>query len=81
MKTIYKYVLQKMPKGARILDIQNQNNEIVMWALVDSDLSDEPRYFEIYGTGEELPLGIIRKYIGTVQVGYLVCHIFERKSN
>lgn len=84
---IWKYVLQmedeqtiKMPKGAKVLSVQMQNDEICVWALVDPAAELENKAFWIIGTGNPFYLDMnFAKYIGTVQQlgGRLVWHIFE----
>lgn len=84
-KTIWKYPLTisklqeiDMPKGAEILTAQMQDDEPVLWALVDPDQEKERRFIEIYGTGHWLD-GDPRKYISTFQImeSGLVFHVFE----
>lgn len=73
-----------MPKGADILTIQEQKEKCFIWALVDPQNELEERFFELYGTGVDIPcdMGIDRYYINTVQFdgGDLVFHLFERLS-
>ena len=95
MKTIYKYstlpngkfresFTLNMPKGAEILTVQidQKNNVPSIWAMVDTEMPLEERYFELFGTGHEIPvdIGVERKYVGTYQYqrGEFVGHIFER---
>ena len=90
MKSIWKKQLHHtdgcievtMPKESRILSVQNQNEEVCIWYLVDTENENEKRYFEIFGTGHNIPvgMGIDREYIGTFQLrnGSLVFHLFER---
>lgn len=89
-KTIWKYELSpsitgnhtfKMPKDAEILIVQMQNNNPCIWVLVNPNNEAEERFFELFGTGHEIPCdGISRKFIGTFQIqeGSLVFHLFER---
>jgi hypothetical protein len=93
-KTIWKYSTVEhgfrtnfgifMPKGAEILTVQRdeKNNHPTIWALVDPEQEKEERFFELFGTGHEIPydMGVERKYIGTYQYqnGEFVGHIFER---
>ena len=73
MKHIYKYTL---PFGGstttitapieKILTIQNQFGNPVMWAIVDSKLDDKTITVIAIGTGWEIPEGI-DKYLGTIQ--------------
>ena len=73
-----------MPKGALILTLQTdeKNNHPTIWALVDPEQEKEERFFELFGTGNEIheDMGIERIYIGTYQYqnGDFVGHIFER---
>jgi hypothetical protein len=81
MKRIYKYELKEgsveMPIGAKILSIQYQNNRPYIWALVDTDVECDFRYFTIVGTGEDFPEADDFTYINTIQDGPFVWHIFE----
>lgn len=86
MKRIYKYQLDSvysnhyMPIGAKILTVQIQNRIPTIWAIIDDDVDGENlRQFIIHGTGHEMPEYDKRsdKYIGTVQDGAIVLHIFE----
>lgn len=85
MNTIYKFELQeaskqsiKIPKGFRILNLGIQNDNICVWAMVDSESPSELVSFEIYGTGHEIIEDANRRYIGTVIKTYtgLVWHVF-----
>lgn len=84
MRTIYKYELKledeqtvEMPGFARILTVQVQDLKICLWAEVDTSFPTEARTIEIYGTGDEV-LGLGRTYIGTVQRGAYVWHVYEK---
>ena len=55
---------------------------VCLWAMSNTDESRKVRrLFRIYGTGREIkePLESLN-YIGTVQMGSFVWHIFERKE-
>jgi hypothetical protein len=89
MKTIYKYQIEVkhnfsliLPAKAEILTVQMQNATPYIWVLADLKISSEERFFEVFGTGHEIPydMGIDRKYIGTFQMmgGSLIFHLFER---
>ena len=74
MQTIYKYTIEvtddqkiEMPKGAQILTVQVQGNEVCLWALVDPDLKKELRHIEVFGTGHNVS-DDERTYIGTFQL-------------
>lgn len=84
MATIYKYPLKnevlqtiKMPKGAQILHVDLQRDDICLWALVDTTAEMEPRIIECFGTGFHID-NFPRKHIATVKDGYFVWHYFER---
>lgn len=83
MKTVWKYTLTpeatlEMPVGAKILSVQAQQDEVVMWALVDTEAKLEKRGFLVYGTGNQIPYHNVQ-YLGTAQLseGSLVFHVFE----
>ena len=86
MKTIYKYPLIVggeniigMPSGAKVLDVQSQRGELVLWAIVDLQNPFEARHFDVIGTGFSLP-DEADQYIASVQLGPLVWHVFELKG-
>jgi hypothetical protein len=86
MQTIYKFPLKvddlvtvSMPKGAKILSLQVQNDIPCLWALVDEDMEwRENRVFRIFGTGHVFAASP-GTFLGTVQLmeGALVFHVFE----
>lgn len=81
MTTIYKYPLAEfeqniqMPQGATILAAQMQDGRITLWAACDPCNESEARKFRVIGTGGDLPDGF--EYVGTVQSGPYVWHVFE----
>lgn len=87
-KQIWKFEIKpnqdiiEMPKGAKILTVQNQNGNACIWALVDPENEKEKRHFEVFGTGHNIHYNAAteRKYINTFQLedGRLVFHLFER---
>jgi hypothetical protein len=89
MLTIYKYPLKLgatydslgMPKGAKILRAEFQNNILTLWAMVDTELTDERRYFVTFGTGHDMGAYDENKlfYISTVFITQFVFHVFEYK--
>lgn len=82
-KQIWKYTLKprvelQMPKGAEVLTVREQSEDICLWALVDPAAEKETRQFHSFGTGhkvDDLPM----KYVGSahLQGGALVFHVFE----
>lgn len=85
MKTIWKFEIDfsnkkvMMPVGCKILSTQIQSDIICIWAEVDTGEIQEEVIFEVFGTGHELPqnMGISREYVGTVQIGPTVWHIYK----
>jgi hypothetical protein len=85
MKTIYKYKLSLHPAqsirthvGAKILDVQCQFGDLVLWALVDESAPPEDIDLAVIYTGWPVTDGPVR-YIATAQdaSGSLVRHVFE----
>ena len=79
MKTIYKYPVGEVqiPKGAKILTVNMQDDKFVLWAEVDTENVLEHRTFEVFGTGWELPHYVEMKYIGTCFERLFVWHVYE----
>ena len=84
--TIWKYSIAfdtpffiDMPIGAKVLSVQTQYNDPVMWALVDPDVDMKRRHFRIFGTGHTVHSDHEMTYIGTFQLlgGSFVGHLFE----
>jgi hypothetical protein len=67
------------PKGAKILHLGVQHNNIQFWAEVDPNADHEMRKFVMYGTGHMIAPSLTHEYIGTIMLnqGLLVLHIFE----
>ena len=81
MKIIWKWRLEpettiRMPQDAKVLDVQVQDNEPQLWALLDTDSPDCSRTFRSFSTGVELPDNP-GEYVDTFQLGELVFHVFE----
>jgi len=86
MKTIYKYPIHEfgtqtivMPVGAQILDVQMQNGNPQIWAMVEEPKEVENREFTLVGTGSPIMEEDLT-YIATFQVGVFVWHLFEHGS-
>lgn len=89
MKKIYKYTLQieykqtlKLPEGSKILSVAEQNNSIVLYALVNTATENvEHVSILIHGTGH--PADDVEDYtfLGTVKLygGDLMFHVFYKK--
>ena len=69
--------LVKMPLNSEIMDIQFQNDNLVMWALVDPESEQIEVKINMYGTGLEIHNNTIKdEYLTTIQDGELVWHFF-----
>ncbi len=86
MIAIYKYELNidddipiKLPKGAKILTVNLQNNNPFIWAEVDVTAELEERSFVMFGTGQSIMPEILAKlnYIGTIFPGPFVFHVYQ----
>ena len=89
MKTIYKYevlvddlFVVKMPRAARLLDVQVQGGTPFVWALVDTDAPLVRRRFALRGTGHPADDLETAAHVGTFQLqnGALVFHLFDRDA-
>ena len=86
MKTIYKYTLVMadeqavdMPEAAQVLDVQVQQAQVCLWALVDPVAPTAPRIIRIVGTGQSVSDAVLLRYIATFQInGAFVFHVFEK---
>lgn len=86
MKTIYKYILDikneqlvKFPADSLIIDCQNQKDNIVIYAIVDTEQEKTvERKIEIYGTGNPIKDPENLNWLATRQIGDFVVHVFER---
>ena len=86
--TIYKYPLLvldtqvvELPVVHDILTVQVQNEEVCLWAMVDtSETSKEKVVIRMFGTGHPVPDSPGIEYISTIQLsgGSLVFHIFKQ---
>lgn len=89
MHTIYKYTLPitnrqhlYLPKDARILHVGTQNDNIYIWAHVDTRKEDTLRTIRIYSTGQNIDdydQAAYMHYLNTVQFpdSGLVFHVYE----
>lgn len=74
-------VLIKMPRGAIMRHVHEQNDTICLWAEVDLDERErEERRFFLHGTGEDLRPEA-RTFLGTaiLRAGRFVVHVYEGK--
>lgn len=84
MQTIYKYEITNldhtiinMPTFAKILHAGVQDGKIYIWARVNTDELASPRIIRCYGTGNDCSYEGDQVYLGTVQLGLFVWHVFE----
>lgn len=85
MIRIFKYILDivtdqtlGLPVGSKILTVMEQNDDVVLYALVDDEEKDIAEHeIRIVGTGHPFP--DCHYFIGTVSTcaGSLVWHVFE----
>lgn len=90
-KQIWKFVLNradrqtiKMPHGAHVISVQMQktgpyelHGTPCLWAIVEPNEEKEDREFLFIGTGHDFDEEDASVYIGTIQDGPLVWHVFE----
>lgn len=87
---IYKYPLTKypltigtteveLPRGAKILTVDMQGDDLCLWAVVDPMAKTDVRLFRVFGTGHTIETLQMYDYVGTALAmeGALVCHVFE----
>lgn len=83
MTTVHKYSLQledyttvSMPQYAELLTVGEQNDQLMLWARVNTNCRTEVRRFRVVGTGHPEAVG---KYVGTALLhgGHLVLHVFD----
>lgn len=86
MFSIFKYTIPiedyftlKLPRGAKILSLQEQYNVPQLWALVEKNAPIEIRNFRLAGTGHPIEKSENLEFIGTFQLygGDFVGHLFE----
>ena len=81
-RTIHKYPIATplagiaAPRGWRVLTVQMQDDVPTIWAEVNPDAVWDTHLIEVVGTGHPLP-DEPRTYLGTVQRGPLVWHVYE----
>lgn len=86
MRTIWKYTLSisdgpqylYLPDG-KLLCAQVQDGLVQLWFELDPSTEYVSRTFQVYGTGHQMP-DDPGDYVGTVQTGPFVWHVYERKA-
>ncbi len=85
-RVVYKYSLSSFsatfdfPPGARVLAVQVQHGDPVMWVEHSTDQSKlEPRRFVVIGTGHPFPEDFRGTYVATFQLdgGSFIGHVYE----
>jgi hypothetical protein len=69
-----------MPRGARLLHVAVQQEQLCLWALVRPDESiTVRRRIRVVGTGQEISANDSENYVGTAMLlgGDLVWHVFD----
>lgn len=72
-----------MPTGAQVLSVQEQHGQLIIWALVFTDVKLSKHKFLVLNTGaiqKHIAQGLsLRSFIGTVQLmeGTYVVHVFK----
>lgn len=90
MKKIYKYTLKptdfqilELPKKSNIISVIEQKNQIVLYAIVNDDISETELYdIIIKETGHDLPENFdLYTFLGSVNLinGSLIFHVFYKK--
>ena len=54
----------EMPKGAKVICVDEQNDDVCLWTIVDTEAEKVKRIFDVVGTGcqrERLHCGLYRK--------------------
>lgn len=79
--TIYKYNVPGIYNISlkQVLDVQMQQDQIVVWCIVDEELPEDRICFDVCGTGQHTDRDL-GTYVGTVQENdFYVWHIFYEK--
>lgn len=83
VKTIWKFPLEitdeqtvKMPATANIIAVQFQGEQLMLWAVVDPKVTFANVVVRIVGTGNPFPDANDCRFVGTVQQGPFVWHVF-----
>ena len=70
-KIIFKYQMpvlerftMKLPAGAQIIRMQDQDGMFWLWAVVDTEATIEERHFMAFKTGAAMPRDVNLHYVG-----------------
>ena len=87
MNKIYKYPIDEikgtitLPVGSNILDIEYQEGNLFLWALVDTNTKETQEIeLEIYGTGWDIKNPDQLKHLKTLHHRGFVFHVFSRNK-
>lgn len=88
MIKIYKQTLKihieqfiQLQIGSEILSVQEQYGLICLWYRCDTENQNKQRLIHIYGTGQPCDDSLQFRFIGTVQIGSFVWHVFIDKND
>ena len=93
-QTIFKYTIElsdephdvptvRLPLGAKILSVGNQNERLRLWALVDEAETETVEHkFKVIPTGGEASGAESLTFLGTVSFhrGAFIFHVFEQQE-
>ncbi len=85
MRTIWKYDLTsqmttvEVPEGGVVIhvDVDNKTDRPCVWIYVETEHKTVSRRFAIFGTGHAMPDNLQHGYMGSVQQGPYVWHVWE----
>lgn len=84
MKQVWKFPLLvqdevtiEMPKGAELLEVDVQNGQPQLWALVNPAAKTALRHFRVAGTGHPITGRVSHVGSFILRGGTLVFHVFE----
>ena len=83
-RTIWKYGLEitseqsiLMPMDSIPLHVGVQGSNLVMWVQVDPTAPTVKRVIRVFGTGQPIPTDVTHWYVGSVQIGFFVWHVYD----
>lgn len=83
---VFKYPLEvrsnviTVPFGAQILSVGQQNGQLCLWALVETEAREVQIEITVVGTGWDIKgrlSDFVGGFLGTVQAGAFVWHVFD----
>jgi hypothetical protein len=87
MLTVYKYIVPledapkiEMPSDAKVLSFGVQNEELFIWAMVETGNLSEWKEFVLLTTGSEAQAASGLEFVGTAMLrsGSFVVHLFQK---